>query len=296
MKINNSIHYLFLLTAAIILNDCAHTNLHKQPPYPLQKTILIPEPTDAQSAEFNPGIESDFTAIEKGAKTISGYRTNNKLFLEKIITPLITPHLKQLTEKSPAEIINILALFGFEIYQTYFGQDFYRWGGDIFDLDDPQERSHRYKYAYGLDCSGFSALPYELAVHFGLLAPEKALFASQGYKMYCSQNSIQDVGGREETSNNFRLDTRELAELGRVVFKLEKNQVPTSEQLKLLQPGDIVGRSGHFGIIAFINDEPYYLESGGWTVPKNNGIPVKAGDALRIFASSGSISIRRCLD
>ncbi|MCK7537644.1 MAG: hypothetical protein MZV63_45165 [Marinilabiliales bacterium] len=45
-----------------------------------------------------------------------------------------------------------------------------------------------------------------------------------------------------------------------------------------------------------LNGEPYYFESGGWVVPKNDGIPVKAIDALKIFASSGAIMIRRCLD
>ena len=76
--------------------------------------------------------------------------------------------------------------------------------------------------------------------------------------------------------------------LGIEVFRLEKNQVPTEEQIKLLQPGDIVGRSGHFGIIAELNGEPYYFESGGWVVPKNDGVPVKAFDALK------NICIIRC--
>lgn len=168
-------------------------------------------------------------------------------------------------------------------------------GGDILDLDDPQESSIRYEYSYGLDCSGLSALPFELAVYFNLLTPEQALFSSRGFKMYCSKNSMQDIGGRKGTSNNFRLDTPELAELGEEVFSLEKGQPPTEEQISLLQPGDIVGRSGHFGIIAFVKGEPYYFESGGWVVPKNDGIPVKAMEALKIFASNGSIMVRRCL-
>ncbi|NWF90176.1 MAG: hypothetical protein HXY50_12040 [Ignavibacteriaceae bacterium] len=296
MKLKSRFLLFLLFVAASISFNCSNKNLHKDPPYPLQKMIVIPEPTAEQLTEFNADIESEFTTIEKGTKKISGYRTNNKLFLQKIITPIIKPHLKELVEKSPSEIINTLTLFGYEIFQKYLGQNFYRWGGDIFDLDDPQDRSHRYQCTYGLDCSGFAALPYELAVHYNLLPKEEALFASKGYEFYCSQNQLQDVGGREETSNNFRLDTRELAELGKVVFKLEKNQTPTPEQINLLKPGDIVGRSGHFGIIAFINGEPYYLESGGWVVPKNNGVPVKAIEALKIFAASGSITIRRCLE
>jgi hypothetical protein len=204
---------------------------------PLQLTIVIPEPTDEQRKEFSSDIESDFTTTEKeGSKQISGFRSKNKQFLEKIITPIVSPYLEQLAEKSPTEIINTLTLFGYELYQTYFGQDFYRWGGDILDLDDPQNRSHRHEFAYGLDCSGFTSLPYELAVYSGLLTEGNALFASKGYRQYCEQNQIADVGGREETSNNYRLDTRELANLGNEVFKLEKNQIPTQEQIDLLQP------------------------------------------------------------
>lgn len=213
-----------------------------------------------------------------------------------MITPLITPHTGEFTKKSPVEIINTLTFFGYEIYQTYFGRDFYRWGGDILDLDDPQDRSVRNQFSFGLDCSGLAAMPYEIAVYFKLVSSEETLFSSKGYENYCRINNQNDIGGREGTNNNFRLDTQELAKLGRELFRLEKNQIPTEEQIKLLQPGDIVGRSGHFGIIAELNGAPYYFESGGWVVPKNDGIPVKAFEALKIFASSGTISVRRCLD
>ena len=81
-----------------------------------------------------------------------------------------------------------------------------------------------------------------MAVNFGLMQEDEILFASKGYQKYCLANNKQDIGGREGTSNNYRLDTQELAELGREVLGLEKGQLPTIEQIKLLQPGDIVGR------------------------------------------------------
>lgn len=296
MKKSSHLLNMLILAVLTLFVSCSQSNLEKSELYPLQLTIVIPEPTDEQRKEFNSDIESEFITVEKeNSKQISGFRSKNKQFLEKIITPIVSPYLKQLAEKSPTEIINTLTLFGYELYQIYFGRDFYRWGGDILDLDDPQNRSHRYKFSYGLDCSGFASLPYELAVYFGLLTEDNAVFSSRGYRQYCERNQITDVGGREETSNNYRLDTRELANLGDEVFTLEKNQIPIQEQINLLQPGDIVGRSGHFGIIAELKGEPYYLESGGWVVPKNNGIPVKAIEALRIFASSGAITVRRCL-
>jgi len=282
---------------AAILFSCSASKIPESELYPLQKIIKIPEPTGEQKLEINSEIKSEFVTSEKsGNIKISGYETKNQLFLEKVIEPLVATHLDELVKKSPTEIINTLTLFGYEIYQTYLGKDFYRWGGDILDLDDPQERSHRYQFSFGLDCSGFTSLPYELAAYFKLIKPKQALFSSKGYEIYCELNNKNDIGGREGTSNNFRLDTPELAVLGKEVFRLEKNQVPTEEQIKLLQPGDIVGRSGHFGIIALLNGEAYYLESGGWVVSKNDGIPVKAFEALKIFASTGSITVRRCLE
>ena len=289
------INICVILFIAVFVS-CSQSNIPRSELYPLQKVILIPEPTEEQKQEFNSEIKSEFvTPSGAGNKKFSGYKTHNKKFLEEVITPIIKPHLEELRKKSKVEIINTLTLFGYEIYQTYFGRNFYRWGGDILDLDDPQDRSIRYQYAFGLDCSGLSALPYEMAVYFNLLEPEELLFSSKGFENYCSINNRQDIGGREGASNNYRLDTPELAELGQKIFILEKNQVPTEEQIKLLQSGDIVGRSGHFGIIAEINGEPYYFESGGWVVPKNDGIPVKAVEALKTFASTGSIMVRRCL-
>lgn len=290
-------YFLFIIFVSALLNSCSQNNVYRSDLYPLQTLIPIPKPTVLDLSEFNSEIKSEFVTIEKElGNKFSGYRTKNKEFLEKIISPLLTPYIEQLSKMSKVDVINVLTLFGYEIYQTYIGSSFYRWGGDILDLDDPQESSIRYKYAYGLDCSGFTALPYELAVYFDLLKPEEALFSSKGFESYCKANNRKDIGGREGTSNNFRLDTPELAELGTEVFRLEKGQAPTPEQIKLLKAGDIVGRNGHFGIIAFIKGDPFYLESGGWVVPKNNGIPVEAPLALKIFASIGTISIRRCLN
>ena len=100
--------------------------------YPLQSLILIQDISDVQRAEFNSNIESEFTSIsEENGMKISGYQTKNKLFLEKVITPLVKPHLSQISQMKQTEIINYFTLFSFEIYQRYFGQSFYRWGGDI---------------------------------------------------------------------------------------------------------------------------------------------------------------------
>jgi hypothetical protein len=296
-KILITVGTLSVVSLLIFFNSCSSVDTFDNEYYPLQKLIIIPEITSVQHEKINRNVESEFTTVnEENGLNVAGYKTKNKIFLEEVIAPLVNPHLSEISKMSKSEMINFFTLFNFEIYQRYFGKNFYRWGGDILDLDDPQERGSRSKFAYGLDCSGFIASPFELAIYFGLMKEDEALFSSKGYQNYCSVNEKHDIGGREGTSNNFRLDTPELAELGREVFKLEKGQIPTEEQIKKLQPGDIVGRSGHFGIIAELNGNAYYLESGGSVVPKNEGIPVKAVDALRVFASRGAITVRRCME
>ena len=262
------------------------------------RKIAIPKPTKGQMKEFNGEVKAKQISLKKeNGKTITGFKTANKKFLEKVIAPILKPHLKELAKMQPADMINTLTLFEHELFRTYFGKDFYRWGGDILDLDDPQDEEIRHQYKYGLDCSGFSTSPYELAVYFGLMKPEDqgALFSSKGFELYCKKNNITEKGGREGTSNSYRLDTKELAVLGREIFAVKKGTAPTEAQMSLIQPGDLVGRDGHFGIIVFINNKPYYLESGGYVVPQKGGLPYPASQSIEIFAKDGDVFIRRAL-
>ncbi|MCX6151168.1 MAG: hypothetical protein NTX22_11630 [Ignavibacteriales bacterium] len=259
------------------------------------RLIKIPLPTKEQLIKFNADINSELITVDKDGKKLTGYPTHNKIFLEEIISPVVVPYIDTLKKMKPSQMINALALFGHEIFQTYFGKDFYRWSGDIMDLDDPQIESIRYNKSYGLDCSGFSAMPYELAVYFGLLKPEQAVFSSKGFELYCKSSNVKDIGGREETSNNFRLETQELATLGREISSIPKGGSLNAEQINKLQAGDLVGRPGHFGIVVEINSQLYYLESGGSVVPPSGGNPYKASEAIKIFAAGGRLTIRRCL-
>ncbi|MCX8011058.1 MAG: hypothetical protein N3A61_07895 [Ignavibacteria bacterium] len=291
---------LIVLSPIIILNCSATYNPYK---YAISyesftPAIKIPETNSELTNEFHREVIGEKrTIVKDSTKIISGWITNNKQFLEKVIRPAIEPYLTELSKKHPVDIINELTIFTHQIFSKYFGKDFYRWGGDILDLDDPQEENHGYKYKYGLDCSGFAATPYELAVYFGLLNPddESAIFSSKGFQKYCEKTNFKDKGGRLGTSNNYRLDTREMAQLGREIFRVKKGSRPTKEQIKKLQAGDLVGRNGHFGIIVEINGEPYYLESGGWVVPRFGGVPYRADKAMKIFAKSGEIMVRRSL-
>jgi hypothetical protein len=197
----------------------------------------------------------------------------------------------------PTEQINALALFGHETYRTWFGRDAFAWGGHLHDLDDPQESGPNFQNRYGMDCSGFVSLPYELAVDFGLMdaTDPAAVFSSQGFRHYAETHGLQDRGGRGGTANNWRVDTVDMNNLGRLIFTVPKDGAPAEEDLLKLQPGDIVLGPGHVGLVVEIEGEFYYLEHGGWVVPPNGALPYRIKPALVIFAEKGELKIKRSL-
>jgi hypothetical protein len=263
-----------------------------------QRVIPIPKPTEEHRAMFSAAVKGVKDSVTKNdTLVLRGYTTRNKDFFDRVIVPALTPFVDTLRGMHPVEMMNAITLFSHEIFRVYFGKDFYRWGGDIFDLDDPQELSIRHEYRYGLDCSGFSSMPYEIATHFGLLDPatDAAVFSSKGFERYCREHSVRDRGGRRGTSNQFRLDTDDIHRLGREIFTIPKGGSPTDEQIALIQPGDMIGRDGHFGIAVEIDGEAYYLESGGWVVPAAGGFPCRAEESITIFAKNGPVTVRRSL-
>jgi len=264
----------------------------------IEPEIPIPQKTILSAQMFNRELLAKNSAVPSGADSfLTGCRTSNQKFYTLVLEPALKPYLSTLGRKSPTECINNLIVFCFTAFQEYFGPDFYRWGGDIMDLDDPQAEGVRWQYSYGLDCSGFVAAPYEIAVDCGLLKPtsEGAVFSSKGFKLYCHRNNFTDGGGRSSDGNRYRLDTAELAQLGRIVFELPQGGKPARKQIKSLQAGDLVGDAGHFGIIIEINKIPYYLESGGRVVPEHNYRPVRADKALTSLATKRPITVRRAL-
>ena len=286
---------------ALVLTSCSSSRMNvaisrEYGSFP--REIPIPPPTEQQLHRFNAGVPGVRDSLVKSdTLTLRGVTTRNREFLEEVIAPIVAPHLASLRKRQPTEIINALALFGHEIFRTYFGKDFYRWAGDINDLDDPQERGVRFAYRYGLDCSGYASLPYELAIYFNLIdsTSDMALFSSRGFARFCLSHNFPDRGGRNGTSNRFRLDTDDLHRIGKEVFTIAKGGSPTPDEMKLLQPGDLVGRDGHVGIIVEIEGDMYYLESGGWVVPAAGGFPCRALESLTIFARNAPLSVRRSL-
>jgi len=253
-------------------------------------------PADAQGV-FLRDASARRDSMLKDGMLLTGYVTDNRLYLDSVLMPLLRPHVQEIAGRHPAFIINSLALFVHEMYRMWFGPGFYRWGGDILDLDDPQENGSGHTKRFGLDCSGFASSPYELAVLLGLMIPtdSAAVFSSAGFAASAGALGLRDMGGRNGTSNGFRVDTHDFLRLGRVVLTVARGTVPTDGEVAGLQPGDIVGRTGHVGIIVRINGEAYYLESGGAVLPRNGNIPYRAGPALEIFAERGDVTVRRSL-
>lgn len=264
-----------------------------------ERRIPIPAPTEELKREFNENVIGELKTITKdNGKTYKGYVTENKKFLDKVMKPALAPYKEELARMHPVEMINTVALFGHEAYFTYFGKEYFSWGGDLFDLDDPQEKGPRYEYRFGFDCSGFASMPYELAVYMGVLNPEDeaAVFCSKGFEFYAKKNGIEDKGGRDGTSNNFRMDTIDMRKLGREIFRVKKDSYPDDTDLEKLQAGDIVLLpEGHAGIVVEILGDFYYLEAGGWVCPPNGGLPFQIREALKIFSEKGELVIKRSL-
>jgi|WetSurMetagenome_2_1015567.scaffolds.fasta_scaffold04571_3 hypothetical protein len=292
---------LLVAVLALLLPACSSPRMSVAPSREygsFPQEIPIPDPTEQQLQRFNanaPGAKDSL--VKSDSVVLRGIVTRNREFLQEVITPILSSHLASLREKRPAEIINALALFGHEIFRTYFGGDFYRWGGDLHDLDDPQERGVRFACRYGLDCSGCASMPYELAADFNLVdtTGDLPVFSSKGFERYCLSHNFPDLGGRDGGSNHFRLDTDDMRRVGREVFALPRGGTPTPEDMKLVQPGDLVCRNGHVGIIVEIEGDMYYLESGGWVVPRAGGYPCHALESITICAKNSPVSVRRSL-
>jgi hypothetical protein len=263
------------------------------------RKIEIPAQTPQLASQYNGSILAEWTSLRKeDGKSVEGYVSDNRSFFESVMAPAIESRLDYYRTRPVIEAINDFALFAHETYRTWIGREFYRWGGDLFDLDDPQAEGIRHDRRYGIDCSGFTSLPYEIAVHYELLKPEEpgAVFSSKGFESFCRTHGHKDRGGRGGTANRYRVDSSEMAELGREVIHIPQGGKASPEQIAKCQAGDLMGRPGHFGIIVEIQGELYYLESGGWVCPPRGYRPWPLAESIEIFAQGGPLTVRRSLE
>jgi hypothetical protein len=267
------------------------------------RAIPIPEVTGELAAIFNEEAMGDSIAEYTQpdmSDTLSGFVTDNSAFWQTVLEPAIQPYLDSLLDLQKYQAVNALVLFIYESYQDFIGQSFYRWGGDITDRDQPQLPGHtRSTKRYGMDCSGFGASAFEAAVLLGILdsTQNESAFSCFGFNYICDNDPlISDGGGIGGSTNNFRLEVSDMAKVGTLITTIDAGTTPTDDQIELMQAGDVVVKSGHMGILVEINNELYFLESGGSTV-NEEGLytPYLAKDALADFASYRTTTIRRCL-
>ncbi len=267
------------------------------------RAIPVPEVSGELAAIYNADAEGDFIAEYTQADmadTLDGYVTDNRSFFTEVLRPAVEPYLDSLNNLEKYQAVNVLTLFIHESFQDFFGLSYYRWGGDITDRDQPQPPGYtRSTKRYGMDCSGFAASPYEVAVLLGILDSTKyeSAFSCFGFKHICETDpEISDGGGRGGSANNYRLEVSDMAKIGETITTIPSGTTPTDAQMQLMQAGDLVIKSGHAGILIEIYDELYFLESGGGTL-REDGLytPYRAKEALADFAASRTTSIRRCL-
>ena len=268
------------------------------------RAIPIPAVTPERQAVFYDGALGDYIpeyTQPDMADTLEGYVTSNFDFWTQVLLPEVQPYQDSLLLLEKYQAVNCLTLFIYESYMTFFGQSFYRWGGDITDRDQPQtETSHSTSMErYGMDCSGFGASPFEAAVMLGILDStlDESAFSWFGFRNICqTDSSVYDGGGRGGSTNNFRLEVSDMDKVGELITTIQAGTTPTDDQIALMQAGDVVTKRGHMGILVEINNELYFLESGGSTVGEDGlYTPYLAKDALEDFASSRTTTIRRCL-
>ncbi len=267
------------------------------------RAISIPEVTPALEIVFNDTATGDYIAEYTQpdmTDTLDGYITDNAAFYTQVLAPAIAPYLDSLKSLQKYQALNALILFVYESYQDFIGLSFYRWGGDITDRDQPQTLGHtRSDKRYGMDCSGFGASPFEAAVLLGILdsTDTESAFSWFGFRHICRTDpNISDGGGISGSTNNFRLEVSDMTKVGELITTISSGARPTDAQMDLMQAGDVVIKSGHMGILVEINEELYFLESGGSTV-NEEGLytPYLAKDAIEDFAGSRTTTIRRCL-
>ena len=268
------------------------------------RAIPIPYHSVERDSLFNYDVKGDFVegyTQEDMSDTLNGYKTDNQSFFDEVLEPTIAPYLDSLKGLQKYQAVNALTLFIYESYIDFFGNSFYRWGGDITDRDQPQTASSHSTSIkrFGMDCSGFGASAYEAAVQLGILdsTDAESAFSWMGFKYICDHNStVSDGGGRSGTTNNFRLEVSDFSKVGELITTINSGSTPTDAQMALMQAGDAVVKSGHMGILVEINEELYFLESGGSTV-NEEGLytPYRAKEALADFASYRTTTILRCL-
>ncbi|MDD3716962.1 MAG: hypothetical protein PHT46_07670, partial [Candidatus Marinimicrobia bacterium] len=212
------------------------------------RALPIPERSPERSAVYNASAIGDFIPAYTQpdlTDTLDGYVTDNFDFYETVLLPELLPRTDSLKTIQKYQAVNALTLFIYESYQLFFGDSFYRWGGDITDRDQPQtaESHSTSTKRYGMDCSGFGASPFEAAVLLGILDStlDESAFSSFGFKHICENDpAVSDGGGRGGSTNNYRMEVSDMYKVGTLITTIASGSTPTDAQMAMMQAGDVV--------------------------------------------------------
>lgn len=162
-----------------------------------------------------------FLRSTPAASSGAGFVTNNRWFYDELLRPGILRNRLSLMRLPLRRRLSALHLMIHTSYDAHFGQNdlpghFYRWGGDLFDNDLPVRDDIRTDAAFGLDCSGFVASAFDVALKEGLVRPSEL----------ATQPFLRDRRRQLETMlpgvvSETRLNVSDFARLGREISPSE---------------------------------------------------------------------------
>jgi len=168
---------------------------------------------ERSAIEANPRFLRSTPAAAVGA----GFVSNNRWFYGEVLRSTVLRNRAALEKLPLRRRISALHLLIHTSYDAHFGQGdlpghFYRWGGDLFDNDTPVINDIRTGEAFGLDCSGFVASAFDIALKENLLTTEE--LAANAFLKSRRDQLAQMVPG---TPSPHRLNVKDFARIGREI-------------------------------------------------------------------------------
>jgi hypothetical protein len=165
--------------------------------------------------------DSRFLRSTPAAASGTGFVSNNRWFYDEILRKAVLKNRAALEKLPLRRRISSLLLLIHTSYDAHFGQSdlpghFYRWGGDLFDNDAPVINDIRTAEAFGLDCSGFVASAFDVAIKENLLTPQE--LAAHPFLRSRQEQLAQMVPG---IPSPHRLNVKDFARIGREIAPSE---------------------------------------------------------------------------
>ena len=161
--------------------------------------------------------DARFLRSTPAAAAGTGFVSNNRWFYDEILRKSVLQNRTALEKLPLRRRISLLHLLIHTSYDAHFGQSdlpghFYRWGGDLFDNDVPVINDIRTGEAFGLDCSGFVAAAFDIALKENLLTTKEV--AANTFLKSRREQLAQMIPG---TPSPHRLNVSDFARVGRAI-------------------------------------------------------------------------------